>query len=204
MTTSRHIIRITASSTAQPLASPLSSERSPTALAITFLYHSCPRVHVQVFNGLDGHSSGSTSRHPNCHPPMSEKSHCPNISPRHGCNRRPVVPKLRVPTQRHPSWGILEKSRIGLPSPTITVSIHHLPQPMSHSPPPVTHSPTFLPLPAPHSIHSDTYRLGLQPPRCRWPPTERESARRTHRPPERRGRERSKEREHRKGKVGLR
>ena len=125
---------------------------------------------------------------------MSEKSHCPNISPKCGRNRRPVVPKLRVPTQRHPSWGILEKSRIGF-----SFTDHHC---LNPSPPPtnvpftspVTHSPTFLPLLAPHLVRSNTCRLGLQPPRCRRPPTELGPARRTPRPTERRGRERSKER----------
>ena len=98
-----------ASSIAQPLASPLSSERSPNRLSYSFPPSSPSESQPssQVFTSLDGKSSGSTVS-PHRHPPMSEKSHCPNISPKRGRNRRPVVPKLRVPTQRHPSWGIPE------------------------------------------------------------------------------------------------
>ena len=67
---------------------------------------------------------------------MSGKSHCANISPKCGRNRRPVVPKLRVPTQRHPSWGILEKSRIGLiHRPSLSQSITSPNQCPIHLPP---------------------------------------------------------------------
>ena len=94
---------------------------------------------------------------------MSGKSHCTNISPKRGRNRRPVVPKLRVLTQRHPSWGILEKSRIGF-----SFTDHHC---LNPSPPPtnvpftspVTHSPTSLPPPAPHLMRSNTCRLADGP-----------------------------------------
>ena len=118
-----------ASSIAQPLASPLSSERSPNRLSYSFPPSSPSESQPssQVFTSLDGKSSGSTVS-PHRHPPMSEKSHCPNISPKRGRNRRPVVPKLRVLTQRHPSWRILEKSRIGLP-----FTDHHC---LNPSPPP--------------------------------------------------------------------
>ena len=157
-----------------------------------------------MFKGLDGYSSGSTTRHPNCHPPCLERAIVPILVPNVVVTGARWYPNCVSPRNAIHHGEFWRSQGLDSHSSTITVSIHHLPQPMSHSPPPVTHSPTFLPLPAPHLVRSNTCRLGLQPPRCRRPPTERGSARRTPRPPERRGRERSKEREHRKGKVGLR
>ena len=154
-----------ASSIAQPLASPLSSERSPTALATTFLIHHCLCVRVQVFIGLDGHSSGSTTRHPNCHPPCLERAIVPILVPNvvvTGARWYPNCVSSRNAIHHGEFW---RSQRLDSHSSTITVSIHHLPRPMSHSPPPITHFPTFLPLPAPHLMRSNTCQLGLQPPR---------------------------------------
>ena len=136
MTTSRYIIRITASSTAQPLASPLSSERSPTALATTFFIHHCLCVRAQVFNGLDGHSSGSTTRHPNCHPPCLERAIVPILVPNVVVTGARWYPNCVSPRNAIRHGEFWKSQELDSRSPTITVSIHHLPQPTSHSPPP--------------------------------------------------------------------